>query len=678
MRRAGPDERSHDKRRAASRRSAGTGSGTPRRTTPLASSGRSAGWRSPTPRRATVTAGPALVRRRMVPSSRGRWRCSATGSPPTRPSAAGCRPGRTRRSASPTGGGCPPRGPAGRLGPAEVAVVAGWTAGPRSRSLGDWWPGADRAPGCATTTRLPAAGPAGRARPGLVGRGPADEPAADACWRADRARSGTRTRDGRPRRTSTGCSRRATRSRRRPATRTGCTRRCGPEHRVHRADRRDPPPTGPVRCTPGGRLLRGHRPGPRRDAGVGRCWPVAAPLEVLLRAARWLTVAIAEAYGAGVPGALEELAAEAGDPEVAFADLWYLAQGPLSAPATGRSTRSPPSSRRAWAGCSGWTTSRRGRPAAGAVRRRPGRPGGRHLSRPTGPAGRRPDPQPGPADLRRRVEEIDRGAAWSCWASCTPPGPRWTTAVFIAGHEDPDGCASSSPPTSARPGAAALPAVDAPRHRPGDLGPEHPTESGSPSRRRPAPTGRCVPITAPAGRRRYGELVVDGPGTGRWPLLEVFSELLPIARGRRVQAGHRPAAHSPHHDRPAGRRTGDLADHRRRVGPGRRDREPGPLPGRPALAPVAGPAGAGLRQALHRDEALLTSTCPARCSPTSLCAMVRTARQQGGGAVAVVVSEALPGPEQAWVPDRQGRRYQSELRLQVVDPACPGPWRRPR
>jgi hypothetical protein len=48
--------------------------------------------------------------------------------------------------------------------------------------------------------------------------------------------------------------------------------------------------------------------------------------------------------------------------------------------------------------------------------------------------------------------------------------------------------------------------------------------------------------------------------------------------------------------------------------------------------------------------------------------MVRAARQRAGGDVAVVVSEALPGPHDAWVPDAQGRRYQSELRLQVVDP----------
>jgi hypothetical protein len=50
-----------------------------------------------------------------------------------------------------------------------------------------------------------------------------------------------------------------------------------------------------------------------------------------------------------------------------------------------------------------------------------------------------------------------------------------------------------------------------------------------------------------------------------------------------------------------------------------------------------------------------------------LCAMVRAAVAEGGPDVPVVVSELLPGPDLAWVPDAAGNRYVSELRLHIVD-----------
>lgn len=49
--------------------------------------------------------------------------------------------------------------------------------------------------------------------------------------------------------------------------------------------------------------------------------------------------------------------------------------------------------------------------------------------------------------------------------------------------------------------------------------------------------------------------------------------------------------------------------------------------------------------------------------------MVRSARRTGGDRVPLTVSEMLPAPEQAWVPDGAGRRYFSELRMAVRDPA---------
>jgi hypothetical protein len=48
--------------------------------------------------------------------------------------------------------------------------------------------------------------------------------------------------------------------------------------------------------------------------------------------------------------------------------------------------------------------------------------------------------------------------------------------------------------------------------------------------------------------------------------------------------------------------------------------------------------------------------------------MLRTARAEAGDATAVVMTELLPGPDQAWLPGPDGERYFSELRIQLRDP----------
>jgi hypothetical protein len=53
---------------------------------------------------------------------------------------------------------------------------------------------------------------------------------------------------------------------------------------------------------------------------------------------------------------------------------------------------------------------------------------------------------------------------------------------------------------------------------------------------------------------------------------------------------------------------------------------------------------------------------------TVLCMAIRGGMRDGGPGTAVTISEMLPTPEQAWVPDAVGNRYSSELRLLVVDP----------
>jgi hypothetical protein len=52
-----------------------------------------------------------------------------------------------------------------------------------------------------------------------------------------------------------------------------------------------------------------------------------------------------------------------------------------------------------------------------------------------------------------------------------------------------------------------------------------------------------------------------------------------------------------------------------------------------------------------------------------LCNLLRGAKTRGGEEVELMVTEMLPTAEQAWLTDSEGRRYCSELRLQIRDEA---------
>ncbi len=53
---------------------------------------------------------------------------------------------------------------------------------------------------------------------------------------------------------------------------------------------------------------------------------------------------------------------------------------------------------------------------------------------------------------------------------------------------------------------------------------------------------------------------------------------------------------------------------------------------------------------------------------SALATMLRAARERAGDEAEVVMTELLPGPDQAWLPGPGGQRYFSELRVQVRDP----------
>jgi surfactin synthase thioesterase subunit len=400
---------------------------------------------------------------------------------------------------------------------------------------------------------------------------------------------------------------------------------------------------------------------------------VAAPLDVLLRAARWLTVAIAEAYGVAFRGLYEELAAEAGNPEVPFADLWYLAQGPLFGAGDRPIDAVSAELAERFGRLTGLDDDATGdtrllelsaADLAGRVddifpADRPGWSAGRIHS---------PDLQ----ICAGSVEEIDRGAAVAVLGEMHTAWSTLDNSVFASGHEAPDRLVDQLAADLGTGRVRLLFPPSMPRHTARvTFALQHSTDVQLAFVPAPGADPQCVPITALRVRPVGGELVVDGAGHGPWPLLEVFSELLSM----HAADGFKLVTTRPHTPRimidrlVAVRETWRMSVD-----------ESG-------LATATGNLGRYLAVRRWRRSSRLpeqvyvklsTETKPCYVdlsSPlfaSSLCAMVRAARQQAGGEVSIVVSEALPGPDQAWVPDRQGRRYQSELRIQVVDPALPG------
>ncbi|MEU5942911.1 thioesterase domain-containing protein [Micromonospora sp. NPDC047548] len=400
----------------------------------------------------------------------------------------------------------------------------------------------------------------------------------------------------------------------------------------------------------------------------------AAPLGALLQVARWLTVELADAYGAAFRGLHEELAAELGTAEVPFAELWYLAQGLLFGEGDRPVDEVSAELAARFAALAGLDDV----PAGTSVVRlravdlaeriaevfpasRPGWSGGRIHS----------------PDLQFCADSVAALTRGDCLAVLGELHAAWSTldsGVFVSGHEVPDRLRewlatdlgtgrvrllypSSSPRLTARVGFRL----------------HHHTDTRLGFLPAPGADARLVPITALRVRDVAGELVVYGAGRTPIPLVEMFSELLSMHASEAFKLVST-AAHTPRIMidrlvvvRETWRTTVDecgLADATGSLGR--------------YLAVRRWRRTLGLPEQVYVKLATEIKPCYVDLSSplfaSSLCAMVRAARQRAGGGIALGVSEALPGPHQAWVPDAQGRRYQSELRLQVVDPARPRTW----
>ncbi|WP_405093918.1 lantibiotic dehydratase [Micromonospora sp. NBC_01392] len=399
---------------------------------------------------------------------------------------------------------------------------------------------------------------------------------------------------------------------------------------------------------------------------------LAAPLDVLLRAARWLANALADAYLAVLRGLHDELRAESGGP-VALADLWFLAQGlfwgggerPVDAVAADFAAR--------WAGLFGLdtlpagTTDVRLRAADLAEKIDTVFPG----DRPTwsNAAMHSPDLQICATDeaaLRRGDYTVVLGELHAAWSS-------FDCAVFTPSHPDVERLRDAL-------------AADLGERRVRLLFPaDWPRRTSRTAESLTGPTDRQLAfLDAPgADPARVlstvdltvddvaGELVATASDGQRWPLAEIFAE--PFSA--HAVDGFKLVAAAPYTPRiTVDRLVVARQTWRTTVG------ESG-------LAAVTGERQRflavrdwrrrlGLPEQVYVKLGTETKPCfvdlAAPGFAAMLCALVRAARVDGGDDVSLTVSEMLPGPEQAWVPDGAGRRYFSELRLHLTDTGALG------
>jgi surfactin synthase thioesterase subunit len=394
---------------------------------------------------------------------------------------------------------------------------------------------------------------------------------------------------------------------------------------------------------------------------------LAAPLDILLRAARWLTVAVAGAYRAAFRALYEEMAAELGTADVPLSELWFLANGlvygvgerpvdAVMAEFVGRCAEllgldgvAPDTRRVDLAAADLAEAARRAFPAEA-----PGWSGGRVHS----------------PDLLLCAESIDDlargeftavlGELHAAWLTCTP-------GAFVQFHPDRD-------------------ALLATVHR--DLGrrtvPLYPTDFPMLTARiadllvgpddfrvghAPAPVwdqDHVIPVSGLTVSDVDGELTArDGRGRS-WPLVELFGEFLGTFCADAYKlvggAGHTPritidrlvVARETWRTTVGATGLAHVISYPDRYLAARRlGRELG-LPDR-----VFAKVGTEIK------PCYVDLTSPV--SVSTLCTMLHAANAKHGPDVPVTLTELLPTPEQAWVPDAAGRRYFSELRLHIRD-----------
>jgi hypothetical protein len=397
---------------------------------------------------------------------------------------------------------------------------------------------------------------------------------------------------------------------------------------------------------------------------------IARPLAVLAQAARWLSAALAEEYLLALRGLYAELAEELGSAQVPLGHLWFLSQGLFYGSAGRPAELVMAEFGRRWAelfdldpgrlrshriqasGTALMAAAARIFPAAD-----PGWPDARLHS---------PDLQIGAEStdaIRRGDFTVVLGEFHAAWATNACAGA-------VSGHPDPAALAAALTADLGPGRIHPLLPSDWPRNTPRlafALGDDHDVILGI----LPAPgadRARLLPISAVTVCDDGLELIASAADGRRWPLTAVFARPLSevaVEAFKLADAG-------PHGPRITIDRMVIARETWRTT-----VRECG-------LAAAGKGADAFLaarrwRQELGLPEQVFikigTEVKPFFVDFTgplyvdSLLHMLRAAQSEGGDQIQVCVTEMLPTPDQAWLPDARGRRYISELRLHIRDPA---------
>ena len=405
-----------------------------------------------------------------------------------------------------------------------------------------------------------------------------------------------------------------------------------------------------------------------RDAdlvvGRGLLDSLAAPLSVVLRAARWLSAE----FGAACERICGELYTElrvAGP--VRLADFWNLVQGMLfDEQGPGRAIGAEFTAR--WARLFGLD----GVPAGQAeVRLSAAELAGpaAEVFAATGPGW--PSARVHSADIQacaREVADLDRDDVLLVLGELHPAYDPFDSALFSPWHPDPAALRAAHDTTF-----GARPRLLYPEHSQRITGRARHSLLGSADRElgvadaRGATPGRLVAASALLVEDRDGELTASTPEGRGWPVVETFGDVLtallldsfklvgPAAHSPRIVIDRLVVARRTWRTTVAATGLADVTGERARFLAARRLRGDLGLPERvfvkigtepkPCFTDLAGPA--------HVQ---------------ALCTMLRTAARSGPD-VSVTFSEQLPLTEDSWLPDPAGRRYVSELRFQLTDPA---------
>lgn len=397
-----------------------------------------------------------------------------------------------------------------------------------------------------------------------------------------------------------------------------------------------------------------------------------APLDPLLRSARWLTSEIGSAYAAVLGELYADLATELGTPDVPFDQLWFLALGTVFGPDRPAEPVVEEFLRR-WSAVLGLAGvpdgTRELSLCASELNERVD--AAFPASAPGWPAARIHSPDvhlcaPDQAALARGEFTVVLGELHIAFAA-------FNTDFFRLGHPAPDTLREAYLADVPGSQVHVLLPPDWPRHSARNAewmtGPED-IQLGF----TPAPGAdheRLQPVPALAVTRGADGLVVSGPDGRSWPLLTVFSELLgfqafdtwKLAGG----SGHTPRivvdglvlVRETWRTTIAETGLADVTGERDRYLAARRWRGERGLP----------------EQVFVR---VATELKPCYVDFRSLvyvrlfCTLLRGARDKAGGDCELTVTEMLPTTEHAWLTDAAGERYACELRLHIRDPRPAG------